>query len=680
MAAPSFKNTPAGSAAGGATRPTRPAAWAALAALVVIGEVMLWLALPYKWQRTDAPLWAAAAVLPLVAIPPVRRLLAGWLDRLRAPSQRARLLVACVLGGLAAASALWRTVSAYQPLYPMLHDEHSYLLQAQHLAHFRLWFPRHELADFFESFHILVEPVYASIYWPGTGLMNVWGVWLGLPHYAMPLVLYALLIALTYLIAAECIDGLAGILAATILAAQPHLSSFATLAMSQVPSALLGASLLWAWLRWRSAPERARLAWTAGIGALAGWMAITRPVDAVAFALPVGVAMLWVLFREQSQGAGDEAARPVSLARRLALTISAGVLAATPLLVLQAALNYGTTGSILQPPYVKYLNLYQPGTEYGYEAPPGGAAPATTSRLRQKQDLYELFVAPELSRLRERGAWSLFWKERIPMTLRSTLPSLWLAPLALLGALSSVLSYRRRSSEPPAQPARAGQPICSSIPALALASVVLFVTLYISNPFYLSHYPLPLAAPMTLLVVAGFAALERITRGDVRRFATSFFAGVTAVGCALAMWQYQYQKPFDWFAEQADLTYKYRLLPSQPELQGQRALVLVRYTGPGEGEPYHWEPVYNVQNPWPDDAEIIWAHDLKGRREEILAYYAQHQPDRQVIFMDRTQSVSFPIGGWGARVTRALIEQRSGRLDLEINQPAPGAVPSNPNH
>ena len=51
---------------------------------------------------------------------------------------------------------------------PLLHDEFSYLIQAHQLAHGHLWMPGHPLAAFFDSFQLIVHPVYASIYFPGT--------------------------------------------------------------------------------------------------------------------------------------------------------------------------------------------------------------------------------------------------------------------------------------------------------------------------------------------------------------------------------------------------------------------------------------------------------------------------------------------------------------------------------
>src|SRR5437016_4041646 len=49
-------------------------------------------------------------------------------------------------------------------------DESMYLIQTQMLARGHLWMPQHPCADFFESFHVLVRPVYAGMYFPGTAL------------------------------------------------------------------------------------------------------------------------------------------------------------------------------------------------------------------------------------------------------------------------------------------------------------------------------------------------------------------------------------------------------------------------------------------------------------------------------------------------------------------------------
>src|SRR5207302_313471 len=76
----------------------------------------------------------------------------------------------------------------------------------------------------------------------------------------------------------------------------------------------------------RSSPGK----WLLLIGACSGWAAITRPVDALILAIPVGVALLIDLGR---------ATWPTRI-RSLALPI----LAAIPFLAIQATLNRGVTG------------------------------------------------------------------------------------------------------------------------------------------------------------------------------------------------------------------------------------------------------------------------------------------------------------------------------------------------
>ena len=94
---------------------------------------------------------------------------------------------------------------------------------------------------------------------------------------------------LAYRIAAELIDGLAGVLVAIMILATPQFRIMSTDVLSQVPAMVLGLATIWAWSAWR---ERMRPGWAIRIGAFAGWAAITRPVDAIVFALPVGVGMV----------------------------------------------------------------------------------------------------------------------------------------------------------------------------------------------------------------------------------------------------------------------------------------------------------------------------------------------------------------------------------------------------
>src|SRR5271168_481534 len=72
--------------------------------------------------------------------------------------------------------ALRLLLLAYHPApEPEVSDDFSYLLSADTLRHFRLANPVHPMHRFFETFFVLQEPVYSSIYPVGQGLILAFG-------------------------------------------------------------------------------------------------------------------------------------------------------------------------------------------------------------------------------------------------------------------------------------------------------------------------------------------------------------------------------------------------------------------------------------------------------------------------------------------------------------------------
>lgn len=88
----------------------------------------------------------------------------------------ARRPVLCALLLAAFAVALRLILLAHHPVpTPDIYDEFSHLLVADTLRHFRLANPPHPLPQFFETFFVLQDPTYSSIYPLGQGLMLAFG-------------------------------------------------------------------------------------------------------------------------------------------------------------------------------------------------------------------------------------------------------------------------------------------------------------------------------------------------------------------------------------------------------------------------------------------------------------------------------------------------------------------------
>ena len=269
-----------------------PRVLARTAPLLLILGVQCWLVfggIDYglTFQRK---LLVAAALASL--IPPINQYFFAFLERIRHPSHRKKIVGAIAISILAA---------IYFPLTAHLQgriftakwqDEMSYLVQIHMLTRGRLWMPMHPLADFFDSFQLIVKPVYASMYFPGALFFYVPAVWWHLPYWIISALIAGSCVGLIYLIVTDLIDGVAGVLAALMLVSLSLFREVSVMVFGYPAIILLALLMILSWLNWR---KQKSLRWAIAIGIFAGWAAITRPLDAVVIAFPIGLDVLFSL-------------------------------------------------------------------------------------------------------------------------------------------------------------------------------------------------------------------------------------------------------------------------------------------------------------------------------------------------------------------------------------------------
>ena len=286
--------------------------------------------------------YAAVLLLAFAFVPAVHKRLNRWIAFLRSPSPRNQRITSTLLFFASGLYLIYSAVHAGRDLIPMYHDEHMYLLQARMLASGRLWTQAHEVGQFFDSFFVMVRPVYAATYFPGTALCYVPGIWLHLQPWITAVCICAGVVAMFYLVMTQLIDGAAGLLAAALVLSLEQFRELSVMTMSHTVLLLQTLLAIWIYLRWR---QRHGLRWAILVGLLSGWTAITRPLDAVCLIIPLVVLMVIDLYGKPAKW------------RTLAVIL----FAASPMISLQLVFDKGVTGHLLRTPISVYGQTNFPG-------------------------------------------------------------------------------------------------------------------------------------------------------------------------------------------------------------------------------------------------------------------------------------------------------------------------------
>jgi hypothetical protein len=238
------------------------------------------------------------------------------------------------------------SVALHQP-NPRIHDEFSYILMGETLARGQVANPSPPLPEFFDTFHVLVRPTYASKYFPVQGIFLALGEKLG-GHPAIGIWFSSALAcaALVWMLQAWISPSWAP-LGGFIVVVQYGVFSYWSQTYWGGMAAALGGALffgalrrLWDHFSWQNA------AWLAlGLVILAN----SRPLEGTLAALPGTVLFLHRIVKNRRW---REPGFWLSLVLPVLAVLSLGAFAT-------GSYNRAITGSALKPPYVLHEQQYQ---------------------------------------------------------------------------------------------------------------------------------------------------------------------------------------------------------------------------------------------------------------------------------------------------------------------------------
>lgn len=462
---------------------------------------------------------------------------------------------------------------------PGIHDEFSYLLLGDTLAHGRLTNPTHPMWMSFESFHINWIPTYCSKYPPAQGAVLALGQALGLPWIGVILSMGAMCAAILWMLQAWLPARwalLGGMLAAVKFGIASYwMNSY----WGGAVAATGGALVLGAMPR---IVRRARLRDGVLLGLGLAILANSRPFEGFLFSVPVAAWFFWWLV-------GKTKSR-VPLRVRVLRVLGPVAAILTVTISFMGYYNWRLTGNALLFPHVLNSRTYRSMGLFLWDHP----KPPLQYHNDQFEDFYNGWEREDYQ-----NTWSDVWRVSGEKLTRGGSTYFWWGALLLLPGIPYVFLDRRMR-----------------IPTLIFSLTCLgFLSLIWSFP----HYAAPVACVIILMLLQAIRHLRWMrVAGRPIGLALSWAAIVLLIADVSIRASHRNCDPLEWTCQgdpsRAAIGEKLSHTPG-------KHLILVRYE---EDHNLHDEWVYNGAEI--DTAKVLWARELDDEQNaKLFAYFRDRQ-------------------------------------------------------
>jgi len=458
---------------------------------------------------------------------------------------------------------------------PYIHDEYSYLLGADTFSHGRLTNPAHPMWMFFDTFHVLQQPTYASKYPPAQAAVLALGELLGHPWMGVLLSMGAMCAAYLWMLQGWLPARWALLGSILVLTRFAIFSYWMNSYWGGGVAALGGALVMGAVPRILRKPQL-RDAVVLGLGA--GILANSRPLEGFILCVPVAILILHRVVQQRG-----------SSLRRMLLRV---VLPATAVIIFAASFtlyyNWRVTTDPFLFPHVLNSKTYETVPMFVWEE----LKPPRTYMNPQFDVFYNTF---------ERKAIPRNWEQRQYISLQKLRWSydFFLGPALIL-------------------PFAALWPVFASSRTRFLILQILFcLTGALAVIWFLPHYLAPVMATLFIILVQALRYL-RTWQSAGRSVGIGLTRAVVISALLMPLLPVDMntrarfgpfaQSPGNWERERIT-----RDLEGTPEDH----LVIVRYSRTRHN--VHQEWVYNRADI--DRAKIVWAREIPGMSSQPLLNY-----------------------------------------------------------